>query len=405
MPHVVRRFLTWLHRYVGLTLALFLIVVGLTGSLLAYYEPLDALLAPELTARPAGAAALEAVELAERVEAAHPELQISLLPLSFPADRALLLSVGPRTADKALSFDEIFVHPATAEIIGQRTWGEISEGMINLMPFIFKLHYSLALGETGGVVLGWIALFWTVDCFVGFYLTLPQRKQRKAGRAPQVEKQLSKGWWSRWRPAWLIKTSGSPYRINFDVHRAGGLWFWPLLFVLAWSSVGMNLHQVFSPVMRAAFVMSPDLPSEEAQGPSEITWRQALELGRQAMTIEAERHGLTVREEVALRYVSWDNAFRYTVRSDKDFVEAGDGETIVSLDPKSGAVKRFEHGSQGTTGDIVQRWLYHFHEGRVFGAAYDLLLAITGVLICALAATGIVIWWKKRSARLAVRRR
>ena len=30
------------------------------------------------------------------------------------------------------------------------------------------------------------------------------------------------------------------YRVNFDLHRAGGLWLWPLLFVFAWSSVELE---------------------------------------------------------------------------------------------------------------------------------------------------------------------
>ncbi len=40
------------------------------------------------------------------------------------------------------------------------------------MPFIWQLHLSLALGEWGAWVLG-IALVWTLDCLIGFYLTLP----------------------------------------------------------------------------------------------------------------------------------------------------------------------------------------------------------------------------------------
>ena len=43
-----------------------------------------------------------------------------------------------------------------------------------------------------------------------------------------------KFWWNRWRPAWRIKFNAGAYRINFDIHRAFGLWTWAnaLIFVV-----------------------------------------------------------------------------------------------------------------------------------------------------------------------------
>jgi uncharacterized iron-regulated membrane protein len=46
-----------------------------------------------------------------------------------------------------------------------------------------------------------------------------------------------KSWWGRWKPAWLIKLNGGAYRINFDIHRALGLWTWAMMLVFAGSSV------------------------------------------------------------------------------------------------------------------------------------------------------------------------
>jgi hypothetical protein len=45
---MIRGFFVWLHRWVGILMAGFLIVVGLTGSLLAFYGELNHLLAPEI---------------------------------------------------------------------------------------------------------------------------------------------------------------------------------------------------------------------------------------------------------------------------------------------------------------------------------------------------------------------
>jgi hypothetical protein len=44
----------------------------------------------------------------------------------------------------------------------------------------------------------------------------------------------------------------SDYRINFDLHRAVGLWTWVMLLVLAVSSVQYNLYdEIFRPTLTA----------------------------------------------------------------------------------------------------------------------------------------------------------
>jgi uncharacterized iron-regulated membrane protein len=56
----------------------------------------------------------------------------------------------------------------------------------------------------------------------------------------------------------MIKTSGSAYRINFDIHRAFGLWTWLLLFVVAFTAFSLNLfNEVFSPVMKTVSNYTP----------------------------------------------------------------------------------------------------------------------------------------------------
>src|ERR1700758_1906115 len=51
----------------------------------------------------------------------------------------------------------------------------------------------------------------------------------------------------------LGKSNGraDAFRINFDLHRAGGLWFWLLLFVFPWSSVMLALRPVYERVTKA----------------------------------------------------------------------------------------------------------------------------------------------------------
>lgn len=81
-----------------------------------------------------------------------------------------------------------------------------------------------------------------------------------------VERRFARGFWTRWKPAWKIKRSGTAYRVNFDIHRALSLWTWGLLFIIAFTAFSLNLNsEVFSPLMR----MIPE-PLEPPARPANI---------------------------------------------------------------------------------------------------------------------------------------
>jgi len=70
---MIHRYFVWLHRWTGLLMAAFLILVGLTGTLLAFRAKIDRLLNPQFhaDAKP-GQKALDLATLAERAEAYMP---------------------------------------------------------------------------------------------------------------------------------------------------------------------------------------------------------------------------------------------------------------------------------------------------------------------------------------------
>lgn len=251
----MRPTLVRLHRWFGLVMAGFLVMAGVTGSLLAWNDELEALVSPELfVASPAGPGpALDPLELRQRVQAAFAQAFVPRAPLQIEPGRTLAFRLralpppGGGTAPE-LADDQVFINPWTGRIQGQRKWGDIGQGTKNLMPFVLRLHDSLALDIVGSYLLGVVALLWTLDCFVGAWLTLPARASRNGGPS----------WLRRWRPAWGLRWRAGAHKLNFDLHRAGGLWPWAMLFVLAWSSVAFNLREVYEPVMRTLFTFQQD---------------------------------------------------------------------------------------------------------------------------------------------------
>lgn len=265
----MRSVMTLLHRWAGLAIAVFLFITGVTGAIIAWRDALDEMLNPHLFYVQSTGPKISSLELARQIEQRHPQLMVRSLPLLAEDGKSLEFGVQPRINPETkrpfdLAFNQLFIDPVTGAEVGTRSLGSI--GPItreNLMGFLYGLHFTLMVPAFWGTnmwgiwFLGIVAVIWMIDCFVGFYLTLPVRKSNKA-RAASVERQLGKGYWERWKPAWKIKTSGSAYRINFDIHRAFGLWVWVLLFFLALTSAVLNLNRdVVQPIIKVFSTLTP----------------------------------------------------------------------------------------------------------------------------------------------------
>lgn len=397
------------HRWVGLVMAGFLLIAGLTGSLLVWYHELDAALNPDLmqvsplASSPSSAqpVAKDPLELRARVLAAFPGIEVNYLSLlqATASDARIFYVEAPKTAlGKApeLEFDEVFVNPYTGEILGTRKWGDLSQGLTNLMPFLYRLHYSLALDTIGTWAFGIVALLWTLDCFVGAWLTFPVR--------PKNSSSSNRGWLSRWGPAWSIRWRSGTYKLNFDLHRAGGLWPWALLFVLAWSSVAFNLHDaVYRPVMGTVFELQVDpvetLPALSRHSPEPVMgWSAAMGTARMQMAEVADMNNFTVLTEDRVSYNPEKGYVRFVVRSSRDANERR-GQTSVFIDGATGALLGSRVPTGVAAGDTVTTWLTTLHMAHVWGLPFRVFMTLLGVVVAMLSVTGVVIWWKKRAAR------
>lgn len=402
----MRTVLVAVHRYVGLVLAGFLVVAGLTGSLLAYNDELEAFVSPGLflaTPPADGAQALDPLALRELVQLQYPNALASRVPLVHVPGRSVVFMVAkvPGSADQRgaeLANDQVFVDPYTGRVLGERKWGDIAQGRKNLMPFVYRLHYSLALGVVGTWVFGVVALLWTLDCFIGAWITLPVPGSGRPGRVR---------WWLRWLPAWKLRR-GSAYKLHVDLHRAGGLWTWAMLLVLAWSSVAFNLPQVYEPAMRAVFAHQPGLASIPKLAVPRLKpgmpWTQALARARSLMAQQARAKGFEVLAEKALIYDPVRGMYRYDVKSSLDIRDQG-GNTRMAMDAQTGALRGLWLPTGAATGDTASTWLANLHMATVGGWPMKLFVGAMGLVVAVLSATGVVVWARKRRARALARSR
>lgn len=394
----MRPILVLLHRWCGLFIALFLFTAGLTGAVISWDHELDEWLNPHLFDAQSAGPAQDPLRLADTLEARDPRLQVSFMPLALEPDHALNIFVDPRIDPAtgkayALGFNQLGIDPVSGDIQGQREWGAISLSRENLLPFLYKLHYSLHIPdgfgiELGMLVFGIVAIVWCIDCLVALWLSFPSLRS--------------------WRKSLAFRWRQGGYKLNFDLHRSGGVWIWLLLLILAVTSVSMNLErQVVRPLVE---LVSPLTPSPfasrtpvtlDTQIVPQIDRREAIAIAAaeaRRLGWQAPPGGLFHSAEFGVYGVGF-------YAPGEDHGDAGLGNPWIYVDSRSGELAGAHVPGTGSAGDIFLQAQFPLHSGRIIGLPGRILVSLLGLAVAGLSLTGLVIWAKKRRSRVLTERR
>ncbi|MFP6862446.1 PepSY-associated TM helix domain-containing protein [Pseudomonas sp.] len=389
----MRASLVLLHRWFGLFIAVFLFVSGLTGAVISWDHEIDEWLNPQLFEARSEGPVQTPQALAAQLEARDPRLQVGFMPLYTEPGHSFGVSVNPRidpATGKAyeLDFNQIALDPVTGEEQGRRMWGEVSLSRENLMPFLYKLHYSMHIPEGFGIELGIllfgiVAIVWTLDCFIALWLSFPA--------------------WRGWRKSFAFRWKQGGYKLNFDLHRSGGVWIWGLLLILAVTSVSMNLNvqvtrplvELFSPLTPSPFASRTPVSLDEQKFPG-ISRDEAVSLAAAEATrlgLEKPAGGVFYSPEFDVYGVGF-----YTAENDHG--DGGLGNPWLYLDGQNGALAGTQIPGTGSAGDIFMQAQFPLHSGRILGMPGRILVSLLGLAVAMLSLTGIVIWAKKRRSRV-----
>lgn len=384
----MRKAFVWLHRWIGLSMAGFLTIVGLTGSILPFWGEINHWLTPELYPGPQQGAGMDIAALARRAESIVPEAHAASVSLAYPGSAAILMQ--PREGVPRLDFEFLHLDPVDGHERGRVTWHYLPRRQSDIMPFIYGIHMYLAAPGVGDWILGIVALMWTADCFVAFYLTLPPFAEHSR-----------KSFSARWKPSWTVKLKSSFYRVNFDLHRAGGLWLWAFLLIFAWSSVYFTLPTIYTGITSFLFDYvdanaTPTASAVNAAPP--MSWEHAQTTGERLISAEGQKKSFVIDRPIALSYLAEEGLYEYRVHSSRDVGDNG-GATAVLFDARSGEIRAFRSPSGERTGNTITTWLVALHTANVFGLPYRIFVSAFGLLAVLLSITGVYIWWNKRHAR------
>lgn len=380
--------------------------------MISWDHEIDEVLNPHLNKVESVGEKQDALALARQIEANDPQVVVTYFDFNAEEGHTQSFWVEPRVNPSTgelykPGYNQVFVDPLTGRIIGKREWGAVwpitTETFIS---FLYKLHYSLHIPEFYGTdrwgiwFLGIVAFLWTIDCFTGFYLTLPIQKTSK--QDVSLGARLKK-YGSRWKTAWKIRRNKGSRILNFDFHRASGLWTWGLLFIIAFTGFSLNLsREIFYPVMTKVSEVTPTpFDSREPTGPLKaITPKISYEEAIKKAKLEAQLLGwsepassLWLAREYGMTRIEFSHP-----NADHGF--GGGGHKSILIDSLTGEFLGEWIPWTGTFADLFIQSQFPLHSGRILGLPGRILISLMGLLITALSITGVVIWRQKYKARL-----
>ena len=372
-----------LHLYAGLWFGTLFVLLGLTGSAIAWMPELDAYLNPSLlqASNPAPGQVFQVTPrtlqmVVERL-AADP-VYGKPSQINPPADARDVYMASYRQAGKPSPLRQaivrqVMVDPYTLQVKGERDWGRFGLTRPLLMSGMFHLHRYLLSGEVGKTITGISGVMLLLMAISGIYLWWPRLQ------------------WTAIRRALTVSHGGSWPRFNYSLHKAAGFFAAPVLAVLAFSGIYFNLPQLVVPLVDLVSTVPDTANLKNAQHDGAV-----LDAG-QAMAAAQQLYPQARVSRIVLP-PKQDQPYEIRVRQ-PDEIAQGDGATRITLDARSGQALRIRDPLTAPYGERFLGWQFPLHSGQAFGVGGRTFITAFGLMPLLFMLTGTLVWWKRRRRR------
>lgn len=366
------------HRWLGVGLGIWFALVGLSGAILVFEDPIDAWLNPHLLTSPARGPRLSAQAIVERAEVHFPLGLVEKIRFPVADGEVYRLTVRAKPRRVGAERIEAMFDPVSGTHLGARSLESLGVGSPDLLRTLYEFHRNVLLGNAGSNIVGIAGLLLLTSAVTGFVLA-----------APRTRAALKRIVW--------INPRTSATRIAFDVHRSTGIVFAITLLLatvtgatLVYVNYVRDLVSVFSKV--ASF---PTVPwqSQDAHEPLQLDRVIADVKSRFPEHELLEVHGSPRQLAGHLYYLK----------------RPGDvhrlGDTIAWINPLSGEMMIERSPRTRTAGEGFMHWLFPLHSGTAFGTVGQVAMSTTGVVPLLLVFTGLWVWLRKRRGERISRER
>lgn len=354
----VRRVVFNLHLYIGLAAGLLLMLSGLTGSLLVFREEIETLVYPELmkTVPRDGRVSLQTV--LETVRRAYPQDKPFSIRLPRTPQQTYLMRMN--------NAHDLFVYadPYSGHILGAHRQEDTFTGWIAL------LHTQLLSGERGEIILGIGGVLLAMMGVTGLILWWPRNGKIMPGFQIQ--------WSAHWK------------KINFDLHRASGIYAALFLLIVAVTGFSLVFNKSVAGLINAV-TQSPARAAPPLSGPP----RAGIPLPSLDVLSQLANE---ILPEAAIIWINFPQTptAPWVVRKKLPQESHPNGRSFIYLDQYTGRVLQVENISEASLGTRINNVLYPLHIGVIAGLPTRILQVVIGFAPTVLLITGFVMWKNRR---------
>jgi uncharacterized iron-regulated membrane protein len=355
-----RSFWLLLHRWIGVFILLFIVIAGLTGSAIAFWRTVDHWLNPAWYLVDVGDDPQSLKTLSEQVLQTYPTAKVHGIILAKDNTSSVIFYL----AGEPTGIDEVFINPYTSQILGDRDIDRTSLARSHLMPFLYRLHYSLGLGSFGKYLLGIVTFLWLTVTLIGIWLAWPKK--------------------NKWKKALSIKYTAGSSRLIFDLHRSFGLIFSVLFLLILWTGLWWNMDGVIRPVITSIFPMTPPFNlASDAVSRIDKGFDDAVDA---ALKVRPDT------EAYYLRNHSEEGFYTVYLREKYSAGPYGNIFVFVGLD---GTILHIDEPQNNLSGDSYAAWQLPLHTGQFLDISGRIVWMVAGLIPLLLSITGVMLWLRK----------
>lgn len=355
----------WLsiHKWIGILLAVLIIPISLTGSALVWHDWLDETINPQRYAASGEANLAPSAYAAAARTTLAPDDRIATIRYPEHGGGPLIVS-ATRPGGERSQRTTVWLDPGSGAVLDR------ASADAGLVRVFHNLHGSLMVPGWGRTIVGWVGVFMFVSCLTGLWLWWP------------VTGSVRRGF--RW------KRQNST---NANLHHQMGFWIAIPLAMLSFTGFWISFPSVFS-----TFEASPPGKAKAGPPPDRARAMRARPLAETALTPEAALAAARPHATGPLVSIAWptDQAPEWKIA-----YERAGGPAEVEVTDATGAAKAPRPPRPETNARLMRR----LHDGTGMGPVWQTIVFIGGIIPALLAITGLVMWWRSRGWKAALKRK
>ncbi|MCT2409879.1 PepSY domain-containing protein [Chryseobacterium antibioticum] len=381
MNSILRKTAYQLHLWLGLTSGLIVVIMAVTGCILAFEKELKHTLHPEkYFVKTIKKEKLQFSDLKLKAEQALPDslkvsrVEISSDPSRSYAFRSLKMDKEALTYwGSYIHYYRVYVDPYTGKVL------EVENAKNDFFEIVMDLHRRLLLGEKiGKTITGYSTLILAIMLFSGLVIWFPRKMNKKAMKG-----------------MFLIKTSAKWKRVNYDMHNVLGFYAVIPLCLIAYAALIWNFEDFDKWVKKTLNGKAKTEQKAKSTIPSEEPSDQ-----RNILNIVGNRVEKSLADKKSA-LISFPKTEEGTYYAEVTYGNKQYQNEQFTFDQYSGKILKHQSYKDKNIGDgtALRERNYDLHTGTIFGMTGRILYLFAGMIAASLPITGFIMYLNRKKKK------